>query len=127
MAQNFGDFEEDDTKFFEICEKSYASVRSFLNTEIPHTMQQIREEWPIIFSKKAIYWHFNKLTNADIHLLNNINDKSEKIIKFIYQRLKHPQKENEGNQEDITMRVLKALSLYFKDSLEVFFIECEVS
>lgn len=54
-----------DENFYQILNTTYNEQRGFINKS--PIINEIKEIWPILFSKNAIYWHFNKLTNSNIY------------------------------------------------------------
>lgn len=65
-------------------ENSYAEMREYINKVPPPSVEDILEEWPIIFSKKGIKWHFTKLTNSDINMLDKVEYDLEIIDKVCH-------------------------------------------
>lgn len=109
--------EGSEASIYQLLQESYSAQRSFIN-EIPPILE-VKEKWPIMFSKLAIFWHFNKLTNSDIHLIDGITEKKEKFKKFLDEKLK-PNVDVE--EDEITLKViLMKLALYFKENVKALY------
>lgn len=86
-----------------------------MNTPIPPTIKQIKIEWPILFSQKAIYWHFNNLTCSDIHLLDTFKKKEKKIL-VIANKKNIDISSLDGMS--VKERLLHIVSTYFKETFQ---------
>ncbi|CAH0560167.1 unnamed protein product [Brassicogethes aeneus] len=108
-----------DCNYTEILEKTYAIIRNFLNAGDP-TIFEIKKEWPILFSSNSIFWHFQKLTGTSIHFLDQLKEKSSKILKTIkYDKKKDILYERVGPELEILVR----LSEHFKEDINLFYVE----
>ncbi|KRT84036.1 hypothetical protein AMK59_2367 [Oryctes borbonicus] len=56
------------TGLLELLKKIYTNQRAFLNNIAnPPSVIEIKREWPIIFNELCIKWHFEKLTEKNLH------------------------------------------------------------
>ncbi|CAH0564387.1 unnamed protein product [Brassicogethes aeneus] len=101
--------------FYILLEKTYGQQRTFLNNiKEPPTVTQSKNEWPVLFKKEAIEWHFQKLTGKDLNTLpTKIQEKTVSILKL---RNKGNQYED-GNWEDS----FHFLAKYFKEDITFFY------
>lgn len=108
----------DHPKFFDLLEDTYAAQREFLTNPTPPTILEIRKEWPVLFIKEAIYWHFKKLTQKDLP------KHDEKILKIVtFGRHKNiPVSET----DELILQALKVLAYHFKETFRSFFYEFPV-
>lgn len=74
-------------------------------------------------SKKCIFWHFNKLTNWNISLINDISKEATKMINFIPSKKKV---EIGDAKEELELKLLQHLSVYFNEALDDFFLSVQM-
>lgn len=111
----------DHSKFTELLEKTYASQRQFLSDTNQPTIAEIRKEWPVLFKKEAIFWHFEKLTQKS---LPTNEAKYKKIVAFGKEKKFTVFDEQE---DEIILQALKVLAHYFKEDLYTFYYQFGVS
>ncbi|XP_031327771.1 uncharacterized protein LOC116166304 [Photinus pyralis] len=117
LTENAGTSDE---QFVQLLEKTYPQIRKVLNEEEP-PFSKLMEEWPLLFSKKAIFWHFNKLTNSDIHLMDLITSKCNKITSFLKTKLKN----DFDDTNLVEIRTITNITKYFKEDLQNLFLKCK--
>ncbi|XP_050312063.1 uncharacterized protein LOC126747450 [Anthonomus grandis grandis] len=111
--------------FVDVMEKSYAEQRQFLNRLPPPSITEIQEDWPILLSKKAIFWHFSKLTSCDIHLLDQSKGKIEKLVRYCQKTTKGNENSNPDTEpiNDLFLQLLKELTQRFKEKLDEIYVK----
>ncbi|KAK4881407.1 hypothetical protein RN001_004726 [Aquatica leii] len=112
--------------FYQLLEASYADQRTFLNNilEVPSVLD-IQREWPVLFNKYAIKWHFNKLTGSNLDFLSeNLNNKAAKIVQF---GLDTSKLISCIETEDLNYQSLKVLSKYFKEDFSLLYYKFKYS
>lgn len=110
-----------------LLEEAYPQHRSFFNRILhPPTVLQIKTEQPLFLNKDVIYWHFEKLTNKNLHsLLSNMEEKAEKIIGYGCKKsFLDPNDIKIYNKIQCT---LIFLSKYFKEDLSALWCTVKVS
>ncbi|VEN62885.1 unnamed protein product [Callosobruchus maculatus] len=123
VLENVRTMPDTDLNYERVLNETFPDIRMYLNAEVPPTISKIKEDWPILFSKKSIAWHFNKLTNSDINLLDQMRDKGQKIIDFIEK--KKNLKYSDDEQEEPELKLIRIISLYFKERIEDFLHSAE--
>lgn len=68
----------------------------------PPTVVKIKKEWSILLKKKAIIWHFKKLTNTRVTEVEIIA-RCEKILNFVKTR-----NISNNNSENIILSTIKS-------------------
>lgn len=112
-----------DENFYAVLEETYSEIRLFINDS--PSLQQIKEKWPIFFSKRAIFWHFNTLTNSDINLINTHNNKlMEKLDNFLNDKVQQD-KENDNHQIGLK-NIIKKVCLFFKEDCSTIYFRYQV-
>lgn len=114
--------------FERLLDETYPQQHKFLNcSDNPLLVKDIKEEWPVLFSPRAIKYHFKKLTNADINILDTqFNEKGTKIIQ-------HAMKKMPADDDTLTevqpleKRILFAIAKHFGEDLNQIIFECPVS
>lgn len=111
--------------YFSLLEKTYAKQREFLNNvEEPPSVYDIKREWPVIFKKSAIVWHFEKLTGTNIDKLKtSLQEKAPKIIEYGIQK-KLLQLEKNLNP---TYSCLQFYARSFREDISFLFYKAKVS
>lgn len=113
---------ETDTNLFKYLEETYSEQRIFLNDVLkPPSVQDIKNEWPVLLNSTAILWHFKKLTNVDIAEID-FTEKSAKILQFAQEK-----GINYEIDYDEDLKALHILSAYFKEDLSIIFYQFKVS
>lgn len=113
-----------DSNYMEVLEKTYIQIRSFLNAQKVPTILQIKEEWPILFSSNAIFWHFEKLTGTNIHFLDQMKEKSAKILSSIKSKQENALLLYDNAEPELELLI--RLSEHFKEDINSFYVENEV-
>lgn len=96
----------------QILEKTYPIQREFINNVVKFpTVAEILQEWPILFNKYALMWHFKKLCKIDLNtFISNLDAKMDMILTF--------NKENTVEEIlDKYVKVLHVLGKYFKEDI----------
>lgn len=119
--ENDTNLEETNENFYNMLEKTYPEQRSFINS-LP-SFAQIKEKWPILCSKKAIFWHFEKLTNSEINLIDEM--KSQRFKAFLEHTLRDTYIQN-IDQTDELKCVIKNIILYFKEDVKALTLKYKV-
>lgn len=114
---NFCDDWATNEQLYELLDQTYPAQRMLLNKAV--LVSEIKEKWPILFKEDVIFWHFKKLTGQSTHLLvDNMKIKYSKMIHYF----------KISNESDNKMlNILKLISGYFKENLEIIYIHYEVS
>lgn len=104
-----------------LLEKTFSYQRNFINNiENTPSVEHIKQEWPILFNKHALLWHFQKVCHPEVkHFVSYLNQKLEKILCF----------DKTGVSEkfvDKRVQVLHVLSDYFKEDLSKIYKITEV-
>lgn len=110
----------DHPKFTELLEETYSAQRQFLANPNQPTIAEIKEEWPALFLKYAIIWHFKKLTEKELPA-ENIS-KLEKIVSYGKNK-----KMNICETDDLVLQALKVSAESFKEEIGSFFFQFKVS
>lgn len=119
---------ENDSDFYNVLEKNYPIIRKYLNSAVPPTIADIKQEWPIILSYKSIKWHFNKLTNSNIELLDRLDKDTNAIHLITITRIKNleGQAEQQESAEESAMCSLSLIAQYFKENIDSFVLKNKV-
>lgn len=118
-------FEELNSDTIDMLEESYALQRTFINGTPPPTAEDILQNWPILFTKEGVKWHYKKLMNQDISkLTENLLIKSEKILNFGINKKYIDIRPTV--EDDIILAVLKILTTYFKEDLSLLYLVVHV-
>lgn len=102
--------------------EAYSAIRLFLNNPDPPAIQEIMSEWPVVFEKKAIYWHYHHLMGHSVeNLTTMLRSKSTEIIKLAEKR------SIISDEPDIMIKLLSLIGNFFKEKIEHFYNAFEVS
>lgn len=113
---------ENDKEYYELLEKTYSDQRAYLNNiETPPSVNEIRENWPVLFQRTAIIWHFKKLTGVKLEAIKtSIEEKGPKIIQYgIDKKILVP---DDLDPNKYIENVLQFYAKFFKENLSAFFI-----
>lgn len=103
-------------------DEAYSQIRIFLNNENPPSAAEILNQWPVVFKKRAIVYHFIKLTNNNLENFSlNLTQKTKKIQLF-NAKIKLV---TEDNFTSIT--ALKCITAYFDENFNDFFVYVNAS
>ncbi|XP_044760223.1 uncharacterized protein LOC123317679 [Coccinella septempunctata] len=71
-------------EFYNLLEENYSAIRQFVNNiESPPTVNDVKSNWPVLFRKSAVLWHFKKLTGVDLILVKDkMESMAEKIVDY---------------------------------------------
>lgn len=121
----------EDDEFFTILEKTYGMQRQFINNPQAPTIHEVLKEWPLIFKKKVIRWHYEKLMGHKINtLFENLLAKENKILKYATQKnIKYTTQENMNDlpAEDIKGFCLcDIIAKLLGEDVKNFLVICEV-
>lgn len=109
--------------FNTLMETTYPQQRMFINNVNPPTVQQIKQEWPVLFSPRGIKYHFKKLTGADVDCLSQqFIEKGEKIIQLAKRNKIDASTETFTYEENI----LRLTANHFKEEYREILYEYEV-
>lgn len=109
---------------------NFVISRLLINRKVPYppAIQEVKEEWPILFQTKYLYWHFKKLTNKDVTMIGTyLRDMAQKLIKFGETKQLITAEEASENENKLLKRVMMVISNYFKEPLSSMIFEFEVS
>lgn len=111
---------------------TYSLQRGFLNNvNDPPSVREIKEKWPILFNRQVIIWHYEKLMQHKLQILEDaLKKKCEKIIKFgIQKKLTNLLEINYPYEvsPDGCIEALKIIAKYFKEHLDVLITSVAVS
>lgn len=96
--------------FTTMMETTFPQKRKFINNPTAPTVKQIKEDRRVLFSPRGIKYHFKKLTNADIDVLNaQFYEKGDKIMELAKILINPKLSRNEN--------ILRAIALHFKEDL----------
>lgn len=126
LKENLNNFKNNDSlnnQMEFLLEKTFSLQREFLNNvEKSPTVVDILREWPILFNKSVIVWHFNKITNVDLNtFLVNLEQKHGKIMKF------DKNGESARMTDDKYLQVLSVIFRYFKEDISKVYSAIQVS
>ncbi|KAG5876893.1 hypothetical protein JTB14_003217 [Gonioctena quinquepunctata] len=113
--KKINEMDTDDDDFFSLLDDTYVAQRLFLNDlENPPTVQEVQNKWPVLLQKSAIIWHFKKLTNISLELLEqSFESKAEKIVKYaIIKKIL-----NEDSLEDVNKSCIEFYAKHFKEDI----------
>lgn len=85
-------------------------------------ISEVYQEWPVLFTKKGIFTHFEMLTNINPCLLD-IRQKAEKIVLFGKQKSLN----FSINDDESLLSALKILGHHFKEDISKFIYQRKVS
>lgn len=109
----------DHSQCFSLLEETFPAQRNFLTTINPPTIEEVRKEWPVLFKKDAITWHFQRLTEKD----SPINEPKYKKIVAYGKKTKMTIIET----DDIVLKALNVFTKFFKEDISSFFYKIQVS
>lgn len=105
-------------EFLTLMEKTYPNQRKFLNNiESLPTVGDMMAQWPILFKKEALVWHFNKLTETNLEILPvTIEQKAERILRFGVNKKIIPDYGQDENRS-LGEESLQVIAKHFKEDL----------
>lgn len=111
---------QDEEKILNYLNITYVCFRKEINFKNP-TVEALKNDWPIIFKQKYLFWHYTKLMGHSIEILaENFRQKKSTILKFGIQK-------KYINSEDSSDRhVLDTISKHFKEDIHTFLLKYEV-
>ncbi|KAI4459143.1 hypothetical protein MML48_6g00001703 [Holotrichia oblita] len=104
-----------------LLDETYSLQRYFINKPST-TVEDIRKEWPILFIKEAICWHYNKLMNQDIGQLETVFlSKLDKFMQFALKK-KYITAPPEHESDKIKISLI-AISKFLGDDLAILLMD----
>ncbi|CAH0561700.1 unnamed protein product [Brassicogethes aeneus] len=112
-------------EFYKLLEKAFQHQRLYINAQKPPSLEDILAEWPILFLKETIKWHFNFLTKSNFDKLRlDLESKSATILDFMCKKKKVDQSKNNYS---LHLNALITFAIYFKEDFSVFIFDFEGS
>ena len=116
-----------------LMERTYITMRQFINRLPAPAIAEIKEEWPFLFSQRGLFSHFSLLTDVSIQTKYEeaMNSKGSDIIRFCQQLnrpgIKDVLAKYEPEASDKAACILLLLMAYFKEPKNAIMLEADVS
>lgn len=109
--------------------KTYPQQRAYFNSHASSpTIQEIKEEWPLILKEPYLYWHFEKLTAIPISVFGeNFLKYANKIIKFGETKKYVTTRDSNDDENFLLRRALTVICKYFKEPISKILLQLAVS
>ncbi|XP_034552531.1 uncharacterized protein LOC117822036 [Notolabrus celidotus] len=107
----------------DLMKKTFCLQCNQINQSPAPTIEDFRIQWPYLFTQRGIYCHFEKLTDISVlrALELSISECGQRIEKYFRTKSKKKEEQSvvsEGEDVEITLRVIKLLMSYFDEDTE---------
>lgn len=106
----------DRAEVIDLMQKTFPLQRSQINQTPAPSIEDLKAQWPYLFTQKGIFAHFESLTGISIlHALDlSISECGQMVERYLRTKLKNTQS-SESQADDRTLQIIKLLMAYFNE------------